>query len=232
MNWQARRANALRNKAAALFEQFNEAFWDEDLGFYAYALDGEKKKVLSVASNAGQCLWSGIVPPERAERVVKRLMAQDMWSGWGIRTLSANHPRSIHTLIRPARSGRTTTPSLRWGSSCTGSLPRRRASRVTLAARQAISSSISCPNSTPRRSARNEFSGAVYRRQCATSLGGRLRVHAHAGAARIFSDAPRNKLYVDPALPLWLPDLTVRDLRIGKHKLDMRFWREGGETAL
>ena len=45
-----------------------------------------------------------------------------------------------------------------------------------------------------------------------------------------FPDAPRNKLYVDPALPPWLPDLTVRDLRIGKHKLDMRFWREGGET--
>jgi hypothetical protein len=45
-----------------------------------------------------------------------------------------------------------------------------------------------------------------------------------------FPDAPRNKLYVDPALPPWLPDLTARDLRIGRHKLDMRFWREGGET--
>jgi hypothetical protein len=44
-------------------------------------------------------------------------------------------------------------------------------------------------------------------------------------------DAPRNKLYVDPLLPAWLPDLTVRDLRIGKHKLDIRFWTEGGETA-
>jgi hypothetical protein len=44
-------------------------------------------------------------------------------------------------------------------------------------------------------------------------------------------DAPRNKLYVDPSLPSWLPDLTVQDLRIGKHKLDIRFWREGAETA-
>ena len=44
-------------------------------------------------------------------------------------------------------------------------------------------------------------------------------------------DAPRNKLYVDPSLPAWLPDLTVRDLRIGKHKLDIRFWREGEQTA-
>ena len=88
---QPERATELRAKAAALYARFNEAFWDEELGFYAYALDGEKKKVLSVASNAGHCLWSGIVPPERAKRVVERLMAPDMWTGWGIRTLSADH---------------------------------------------------------------------------------------------------------------------------------------------
>jgi glycogen debranching enzyme len=69
-----------------------EDFWDEQSGFYAFALDGEKKKVLSAASNVGQCLWSGIIAPERAGRVVKRLMSKDMWSGWGIRTLSADHP--------------------------------------------------------------------------------------------------------------------------------------------
>jgi hypothetical protein len=44
-------------------------------------------------------------------------------------------------------------------------------------------------------------------------------------------DAPHNKLYVDPHLPAWLPDLTVHDLRIGKHILDIRFWREGEQTA-
>ncbi len=81
-----------RTKAATLFDRFNEAFWDEDSGFYAFALDGEKKKVLSVASNPGHCLWSGIIPPQRAGRVVARLMQPDMWSGWGIRTLSAEPP--------------------------------------------------------------------------------------------------------------------------------------------
>jgi len=43
-------------------------------------------------------------------------------------------------------------------------------------------------------------------------------------------DAPRNKLYIDPWLPPWLPDLTVIDMRIGQHKLDIRFWREGDRT--
>ena len=86
------RAQTLREKAEALFVRFNDAFWDEEFGFYAFCLDGEKKQVLSVASNPGQCLWSGIVPPDRAAKVVKRLMEPDMWSGWGIRTLSTRQP--------------------------------------------------------------------------------------------------------------------------------------------
>ena len=59
---------SLRAKAAALFERFNEAFWDEELGFYAYALDGDKNKVLTVASNAGHCLWSGSCPASGQRR--------------------------------------------------------------------------------------------------------------------------------------------------------------------
>ena len=46
----------------------------------------------------------------------------------------------------------------------------------------------------------------------------------------LLPDAPRNKLYIDPLLPAWLPDLTVQDLRIGTHKFDIRFWREGERT--
>ena len=46
----------------------------------------------------------------------------------------------------------------------------------------------------------------------------------------LLPDAPRDMLYVDPALPEWLPDLTVRDLRVGKHKFDIHFWREGERT--
>jgi glycogen debranching enzyme len=117
-------------KAAALFERFNDAFWDDEFGFYAYALDGDKKKVLTVASNPGHCLWSGIVPPEQARKVVERLTAPDMWSGWGIRTLSCT-PRSIPTTTRPDPFGRTTTASLPWVSNATASAPRPRASHAT-----------------------------------------------------------------------------------------------------
>ncbi len=94
-------AARLRSDAAVLHRRFNETFWWEEEGTYYLGLDGNKEPIRSVASNAGHCLATGIVPPVRAERVVSRLMAEDMWSGWGIRTLAAGHPAydpfSYHT---------------------------------------------------------------------------------------------------------------------------------------
>src|SRR5205807_412879 len=86
------RSMELRQRALHLYERFNEAFWWESEGTYYLGLDGNKRPIRSVASNAGHCLASGIVPPDRANRVVDRLMKPDMWSGWGIRTLSTQHP--------------------------------------------------------------------------------------------------------------------------------------------
>src|SRR5207302_1578961 len=86
------RAVALRGKARALRAAFEDRFWCEDLGFYAFALDPEKQPVRTIASNVGHCLWSGIASPERAARVVQRFFEPDLWSGWGIRTLSSHNP--------------------------------------------------------------------------------------------------------------------------------------------
>jgi glycogen debranching enzyme len=86
------KAEGLRDRARRLYQQFNEVFWWEAEGTYYLGLDKDKRPMETVASNAGHCLASGIVPPERAGRVVDRLMAPDMWSGWGIRTLSSKHP--------------------------------------------------------------------------------------------------------------------------------------------
>ena len=85
-------ARRLRREAQRLYERVNEVFWWEEEGTYVLGLNGRKEPIRSVASNAGYLLQSGIVPVERAGRVVKRLLADDMWSGWGIRTLSADHP--------------------------------------------------------------------------------------------------------------------------------------------
>ncbi|MEV0430659.1 glycogen debranching N-terminal domain-containing protein [Micromonospora sp. NPDC050495] len=82
-------AARLRDDAARLYRQFNQDFWlDGRGGFYAVGLDGDKTPIDSKTSNMGHLLWSGIVPPERAGAVVRQLMHGDMFSGWGIRTLS------------------------------------------------------------------------------------------------------------------------------------------------
>ncbi len=87
------RARALLKKANALRLVFDQAFWCESLGTYALALDGAKRPCEVVSSNAGQLLISGIVPPGRARRVVDSVMAPDMFSGWGVRTIREGEAR-------------------------------------------------------------------------------------------------------------------------------------------
>jgi glycogen debranching enzyme len=86
------RAKLLRAEAERLRLAFNDAFWDEEEGYFALALDGRKERVRSVTSNPAHCLFSGIVDEHKAALVAERLMAPDMFSGWGIRTLSSSSP--------------------------------------------------------------------------------------------------------------------------------------------
>jgi glycogen debranching enzyme len=82
----------LRSEAQGLAERFNRDYWtDERGGFYVIGLDGEKNQVDSKTSNMGHLLWSGIVPQERAEKIVQQLFADSMFTGWGIRTLSTEN---------------------------------------------------------------------------------------------------------------------------------------------
>jgi glycogen debranching enzyme len=94
-------AERLEAEAAELRRRFNEQFWIEARGgYYALALDGEKRPVDSLCSNIGHLLWSGIVPADRADAVANHLMGDELWSGWGTRTMStgdaAYNPLSYH----------------------------------------------------------------------------------------------------------------------------------------
>ena len=83
-------ADRLEADAAALKRRFDRDFWSDARGHYVLALDRDKRQVDAMTSNAGQLLWSGIVAKERVGRLVDRLMAADMHSGWGIRTMSSS----------------------------------------------------------------------------------------------------------------------------------------------
>lgn len=94
------RAEALTRAAAELRRRFEDSFWCEEIGTYALALDGEKKPCRVQASNAGHALFGGIASKERAIRVGAKLMRKESFSGWGIRTLAAGerrfNPMSYH----------------------------------------------------------------------------------------------------------------------------------------
>jgi glycogen debranching enzyme len=93
-------AGSFDGMADRLRDSFTQRFWWEEQHICYLALDGEKKPCQVVSSNAGQCLWTAIVPPEWAGMMVSRLMAEDMYTGWGIRTLSTTaaryNPMSYH----------------------------------------------------------------------------------------------------------------------------------------
>jgi glycogen debranching enzyme len=89
----AERATTLAMQAERLRENFESAFWCEDLDTYALALDGRKRPCRVIASNAGHALFTGIAKAERAARVAARLLKPDVFSGWGIRTLAKGQPR-------------------------------------------------------------------------------------------------------------------------------------------
>jgi glycogen debranching enzyme len=81
-------AAKLEDQAEKLKQSFNDDFWLQDRGFYALALDGDKKPVDALTSNIGHLLWSGIVDDDRAHDVVGHLLGPSLFSGWGVRTMA------------------------------------------------------------------------------------------------------------------------------------------------
>jgi len=225
------RAKTLRRKARLLFDRFNEAFWDEESGFYAFCLDGEKRPVLSVASNPGHLLWSGIVPRDRAARVVERLMKPDMWSGWGIRTLSADHP---------AYNPHSYQNGSVWPhDNALIALGFRRYGFADEAAR--IARDISGAASFFALHQMPELYSGLKRNPTnfpVQYLGANVPQAWAAGSCFSFvemtlgfqPDAPAGRLYLDPHLPAWIDDLTISDLSVGAAIYDLRFWRDGEAT--
>jgi glycogen debranching enzyme len=86
-----RKADALEAAAATLRERFLREFWMDGEGCYCLGLEQDGRQITSVTSNAAQVLWTGIATADHARRTTKRIMQPDMFSGWGIRTLSADH---------------------------------------------------------------------------------------------------------------------------------------------
>lgn len=226
------RARELRRKAAALQRRFEEAFWCEDAGTYALTLDPDKRAVASVASNAGHLLWSGIASHERAARVVRRLMEPEMWSGWGVRTLStrnpAFNPASYHNgSVWPHDNGIIAMGFRRYGfAEETAALAHDVFDAASYFSAYRLPELYCGFARTPGAFPVLYLGANVPQAWAAGSV-----FHLLQAMLGLQADAPRNVLAVDPALPAWLPEITLHDLEVGRSRVDIRFRRTAaGDT--
>jgi len=215
-------ARRLRRAAKKLYERFNETFWWEEEGTYYLGLNGRKEPIRSVASNAGHLLQSAIVPPDRAERVVRRLMADDMWSGWGVRTLSSAHPAynpfSYHTgSVWPHDNATIAGGFRRFGfvdeaAQVAKGIFDAAERLVGLRLPELFSGLPRVPASFPV-----PYLGANVPQ--AWAAGSVFRFVAILCGLHATVDADGAKLYVNPALPPWMPEISIQNLRLGTGSL-------------
>ena len=225
-------AGRLRHEAQALAERFNEAFWLEDEGTYAFGLDARKERITSIVSNAGHCLWSGIVPPSRAERVVARLLADDMWSGWGIRTLSAAHPAFNpfayqRGAVWPHDNALIAAGCKRYGyADAAARIARGVLDTACMFQGGRLPELLSGHQRNSLEFPVQYLGANVPQAWASGSLF--LLLHVLLGLS---PDAPHKRLCVAPTLPAWLDWVEVENLSVGQARISLRCWREGSRTS-
>ena len=228
------RAERLRSEAAALRQVFNEAFWMADEGFYALALDGQKNQVRSVTSNPAHCLYCGIVDDDKARLVAERLMAPDMYSGWGVRTLSsgssAYNPMSYHNgSVWPHDNAIAAAGLKRYGFDAATTRIATGLFDVASGARDFRLPELLCGFQRDGSRAIVAYPVACIPQAWAATAPFML-IQALLG---ISAHAPENRLTVDrPRLPDWLGRAEIRDLRIGGSTVALGFqYSASGSTG-
>jgi glycogen debranching enzyme len=225
-------AEALREKARRLRALVEARYWMEDAGCYALALDEKKRPVRSIASNSGHLLWCGLPSPERAARVARRLLATDMFTGYGVRTLSAAH-RKYNPLsyqigsVWPHDTALFAAGLARyelWGE----------ASRVLKAILDAAA--MFEDNRLPELFCgfdRDNGPPVPYEKanvpQAWAAASPILAAQILLG---IVPDVQRGRCYLSPWLPEWLPTLALRGIDVGDGRLDLKIRRSGSDTAI
>ncbi|MBD3314243.1 MAG: hypothetical protein GF344_00520 [Chitinivibrionales bacterium] len=220
-------AKRFGRKAFALKKRFNQAFWIEDDGYVAFGLDSEKRPIRARTSNPGHCLATGIVDSKHIPRLIRRMFSPDLFSGWGIRTLStlnpAYNPLSYHLgSVWPVENASIAFGLRRYGfdehalmlmrciyelaglwsaghtPECVGGYPR---------------GEFPHPHAFPRANVPQLWNEAAWGLFAQVLLGIRPVAVAHT-------------LLVDPVLPPWLPDLKLERLRVGEVECSLCFYRD------
>jgi glycogen debranching enzyme len=228
------RAQRLRSEAGALRAAFNAAFWMPEEGFFALALDGDKNQVRSVTSNPAHCLYCGIVDDDKARLVAERLMAPDMYSGWGIRTLSSSsrsyNPMSYHNgSVWPHDNAIAAAGLKRYGFDAATTRIASGLFDVASGQRDFRLPELLCGFQRDGSRAIVAYPVACIPQSWAATTPFMLT----QTLLGISAHAPENRLTVDrPRLPDWLGRVEIRDLRIGRSTVALGFqYSASGSTG-
>jgi glycogen debranching enzyme len=220
-------ARRLYHEAGELKRRFNDSFWMDDAGFFALGLDPQKRQIRSIASNPGHCIATGIVDEALVRRTADRLFVHDLFSGWGVRTLAASHPAynpySYHRgSIWPVEQATFALGFLRYGL-------HHYVERLCRAQFEAVAlfDYYRLPElfSGHPRDADHPFP-ALYPQANWPQAWSASAVFCFVQALLgLYPYAPLKLLLVDPHLPDWLPEITLRNLRVGQATATIRFYR-------
>ncbi len=220
------RGRQLVDEAAELRRRFIDAFWQDSTGELAFLLDGRKQPVRTAVSNPGHCLWMGILDRERGRVAGERLLQPDLFTGWGLRVLSDQHPSyDPHSYQRGSVWPHDTVIAAaglrRYGlDDQAGSLMNGLLSAVM------CFEDIQMP----------ELFAGLPKEDFAVPVPYRMANVPQAWSAgcvlqmvRILlglePDLPAGRVYVDPALPAWCPTLTLSKLHLGAHQVRLQVKR-------
>lgn len=225
-------AQRFYHEASELRKRFNDRYWMPDKNYYALGLDSKRKQIKSINSNPGHLLACGIVPKDLAKAVAQRLLRPDMFSGWGVRTLSTDNPA-----YDPYSYHRGSVWPVEHGSFAMGMMRFGLIKELHTIARAIFEASTlfdynrlpECFSGHPRDE--DHPFPALYPKTNwpqAWSAGSVFAIlQAMLG---LYPFAPTNLLLLDPQLPDWLPELFVRNLHVGKATVSLRFYRKGKTT--
>ncbi|HSE43497.1 MAG TPA: glycogen debranching N-terminal domain-containing protein [Acidobacteriota bacterium] len=220
-------AKRLYNEAQELKKRFNDSFWMEKEGFFAMALDPQKRQVKSIGSNAGHCIAAGIINDDLVKQTGQRLFESDLFTGWGIRTLSSKHPAynpySYHRgSVWPVEHGTFAIGFTRYGLHdllhliCHAQFNAAALFEFyrlpELFGGHQLDEDHPFPALYPQANSPQAWSASAVFYFVQAMLG-------------LYPYAPLKMLLVDPHLPSWLPEITVEDLQVGEARISIRFYR-------
>jgi glycogen debranching enzyme len=227
-------AATLASEAEQLRTNFERAFWCEDLGIYALALDGDKRPCRVPASNAGHALFAGIAAPDRARRVATNLLRADAFSGWGIRTLpfgqSRYNPMSYHNgSVWPHDNALIAMGFARYGLKTEAT---RVLSAVYNAGKHQDLSRL--PELFCGFNRRPHRAPTPYPVACAPQAWSAAAIFGLLGACIGLDLIYEQKeiRFANPVMPDFLSEVIIRNLRLDSSRVDVRLHRYGPDVTL